>query len=30
MERCQKVVSRAKRGNEDGIHDEGDSRVGRE
>jgi hypothetical protein len=30
MERCQKVVGRAKRGKEDGIHDEGDSRVRRE
>jgi hypothetical protein len=30
MERCWEVVSRAKRGKEDGICDEGDSRVGRE
>jgi hypothetical protein len=30
MERCQEVVGRAKRGQEDGIYDEGDSRVGRE
>ena len=30
MERCRKVVSRAERGKEDGIHDEGDSRVRRE
>jgi hypothetical protein len=29
-ERCQEVVGRAKRGKEDGICDEGDSRVGRE
>jgi len=29
-ERCQEVVGRAKRGQEDGICDEGDSRVGRE
>jgi hypothetical protein len=29
-ERCQEVVGRAKRGKEDGICDEGDSRVRRE
>jgi hypothetical protein len=29
-ERCREVVGRAKRGKEDGICDEGDSRVGRE
>jgi hypothetical protein len=29
-ERCWEVVSRAERGKEDGICDEGDSRVGRE
>ena len=30
MERCREVVGRVKRGKEDGICDEGDSRVGRE
>jgi len=30
MERCWEVVGRAERGKEDGIRDEGDSRVGRE
>jgi hypothetical protein len=30
MERYQEVVGRVKRGKEDGICDEGDSRVGRE
>jgi hypothetical protein len=29
-ERCREVVGRAKRGKEDGIYDEGGSRVGRE
>jgi hypothetical protein len=29
-ERCQKVVGKVERGKEDGICDEGDSRVGRE
>jgi hypothetical protein len=30
MGRCRGVVSKAERGKEDGIYDEGDSRVGRE
>jgi hypothetical protein len=30
MERCWEVVGKVKRGKEDGIRDEGDSRVGRE
>ena len=30
MERCREVIGRVKRGKEDGIYDEGDSRVGRE
>jgi hypothetical protein len=30
MERCREVVGKVKRGKEDGIRDEGDSRVGRE
>jgi len=30
MERCREVVSKVERGKEDGIYDEGDSRVRRE
>ena len=30
MERCQGVVGKVERGEEDGIYDEGDSRVRRE
>jgi hypothetical protein len=30
MGRCQEVVGKAERGKEDGIYDEGDSRVRRE
>jgi hypothetical protein len=30
MERCREVVGKVERGKEDGICDEGDSRVGRE